>query len=129
MSATIIPHNTTVVLSTYRNLLRATRIAFQDKQTGDDSTLQTSRKFARDSFDKNRRFKAGSIEAEKAVEHAQGVAQILRENVVQGSTDKEESSTYKLNIHQYTEKGDNESVKQFKGTTKSFAEVKRCSLI
>ncbi|KAI4834013.1 hypothetical protein E4T44_09095 [Aureobasidium sp. EXF-8845] len=125
MSATIIPHNTTVVLSTYRNLLRATRIAFQ----GDDSTLQTSRKFARDSFDKNRRFKAGSIEAEKAVEHAQGVAQILRENVVQGSTDKEESSTYKLNIHQYTEKGDNESVKQFKGTTKSFAEVKRCSLI
>ncbi|KAI4803573.1 hypothetical protein E4T44_11402 [Aureobasidium sp. EXF-8845] len=125
MSATIIPHNTTVVLSTYRNLLRATRIAFQ----GDDSTLQTSRKFARDSFDKNRRFKAGSIEAEKAVEHAQGVTQILRENVVQGSTDKEESSTYKLNIHQYTEKGDNESIKQFKGTTKSFAEVKRCSLI
>jgi len=125
MSSTIIPHNTTVVLSTYRNLLRATRIAFQ----GDDSTLQTSRKFARDSFDKNRRFKAGSIEAEKAVEHAQGVAQILRENVVQGATDKEESKTYKLNIHQYTEKGDNESIKQFKGTTKSFAEVKRCSLI
>ncbi|KAI4765004.1 hypothetical protein E4T52_00215 [Aureobasidium sp. EXF-3400] len=125
MSATIVPHNRTVVLSTYRNLLRATRIAFQ----GDDGTLQNSRKFARDSFDQNRRFKAGSIEAEKAVEHAQGVAQILRENVVQGSTDKEASSTYKLNIHQYTEKGDNESVKQFKGTTKSFAEVKRCSLI
>jgi complex III assembly factor LYRM7 len=121
------------------------------EQTGDDSTLQNSRKFARDSFDKNRRFKAGSIEAEKAVEHAQGVAQILRENVVQGATDKEASSTYsesrllpplttrgrptdttwrtELNIHQFTEKGDNESVKQFKGTTKSFAEVKRCSLI
>ena len=109
MSSTIIPHNTTVVLSTYRNLLRATRIAFQGNpsppsststiklltdKTGDDSTLQTSRKFARDSFDKNRRFKAGSIEAEKAVEHAQGVAQILRENVVQGATDKEESKTY-----------------------------------
>lgn len=29
MSATIVPHNRTVVLSTYRNLLRATRIAFQ----------------------------------------------------------------------------------------------------
>ena len=68
--------------------------SLRQEQTGDDSTLQNSRKFARDSFDQNRRFKAGSIEAEKAVEHAQGVAQILRENVVQGSTDKEESETY-----------------------------------
>ncbi|KAH0006532.1 hypothetical protein KCU78_g12268, partial [Aureobasidium melanogenum] len=125
MSAQFVTHNKTVVLSTYRNLLRATRIAFQ----GDDSTLYNSRRFARDSFDQNRGIKAGSIEAEKAVEHAQGVAQILRENVVQGATDKEESETYKLRIHDHTEKGDNESVKQFKGTTKSFAEVKRCSLI
>ncbi|KAG9953182.1 hypothetical protein KCU81_g6687, partial [Aureobasidium melanogenum] len=125
MSAQFVPHNKTVVLSTYRNLLRATRIAFQ----GDDSTLYNSRRFARDSFDQNRGIKAGSIEAEKAVEHAQGVAQILRENVVQGATDKEESDTYKLRIHDQTERGDNESVKQFKGTTKSFAEVKRCSLI
>ncbi|KAH0253608.1 hypothetical protein KCU91_g18407, partial [Aureobasidium melanogenum] len=125
MSAQFAPHNKTVVLSTYRNLLRATRIAFQ----GDDSTLYNSRRFARDSFDQNRGIKPGSIEAEKAVEHAQGVAQILRENVVQGATDKEESETYKLRIHDHTEKGDNESVKQFKGTTKSFAEVKRCSLI
>ncbi|KAH0155262.1 hypothetical protein KCU67_g8781, partial [Aureobasidium melanogenum] len=125
MSAQFVTHNKTVVLSTYRNLLRATRIAFQ----GDDSTLYNSRRFARDSFDQNRSIKAGSIEAEEAVEHAQGVAQILRENVVQGATDKEESETYKLRIHDHTEKGDNESVKQFKGTTKSFAEVKRCSLI
>ncbi|KAG9543976.1 hypothetical protein KCU71_g4343, partial [Aureobasidium melanogenum] len=125
MSAQFVTHNKAVVLSTYRNLLRATRIAFQ----GDDSTLYNSRRFARDSFDQNRSIKAGSIEAEKAVEHAQGVAQILRENVVQGATDKEESETYKLRIHDHTEKGDNESVKQFKGTTKSFAEVKRCSLI
>ncbi|CAD0098825.1 unnamed protein product [Aureobasidium mustum] len=125
MSAQLVTHNKTVVLSTYRSLLRATRIAFQ----GDDSTLYNSRRFARDSFDQNRSIKAGSIEAEKAVEHAQGVAQILRENVVQGATDKEESETYKLRIHDHTEKGDNESVKQFKGTTKSFAEVKRCSLI
>ena len=34
-----------------------------------------------------------------------------------------------LRIHEQTERGDNETVKQFKGTTKSFAEVKRCSLI
>ncbi|CAD0052325.1 unnamed protein product [Aureobasidium pullulans] len=102
MSSQIIPHNKTVVLSTYRNLLRATRIAFQ----GDQSTLYNSRRFARDSFDKNRGVKAGSIEAEKAVEHAQGNRELTQ-----------------------TEKGDNESVKQFKGTTKSFAEVKRCSLI
>lgn len=61
---------------------------------GDQSTLYNSRRFARDSFDKNRGVKAGSIEAEKAVEHAQGVAQILRENVVQGATDKEESGAY-----------------------------------
>ncbi|KAI4747930.1 hypothetical protein E4T50_01807 [Aureobasidium sp. EXF-12298] len=138
MSAQLVTHNKTVVLSTYRNLLRATRIAFQGIRPlpptpafdpRDDSTLYNSRRFARDSFDQNRGIKAGSIEAEKAVEHAQGVAQILRENVVQGATDKEESETYKLRIHDHTEKGDNESVKQFKGTTKSFAEVKRCSLI
>jgi complex III assembly factor LYRM7 len=79
------------------------------------------------------------------------VAQILKENVVQGATDKEESGAYsesrkllkstaeirrtdtnhktELRIHEHTELGDNESVKQFKGTTKSFKEVKRCSLI
>ncbi len=39
---------------------------------------------AREGFDKNRGLDFSSNEATKAVEHAEGVAQVLRHNVVQG---------------------------------------------
>ena len=72
--------NRTHVLATYRHLLRATRIAF----TGDTETLTASRRFARTSFDANLRLEVGDVGTAQAIEHAQGVTRILRENVVQG---------------------------------------------
>lgn len=72
--------NRSVILATYRHLIRATGIAFKD----DDTTLKSARKFARDRFRENKSLPAGSPQAAQGVEHAQGVATILRENVVQG---------------------------------------------
>lgn len=52
---------------------------------GDKETLVASRKFARESFNLNKGKASGTIEAEQGIEHAKGVTQILRENVVQGA--------------------------------------------
>ncbi|EME41189.1 hypothetical protein DOTSEDRAFT_73572 [Dothistroma septosporum NZE10] len=110
--------NTTVVLATYRALLRATRIAF----ASDTPTLRASRDFARQQFRENRTLKAGSPEAAQGVEHAQGVTKILRENVVQGKNVGGEK--YKLNIHEHTQRLDNDEAGRLKGTKKSFREIK-----
>lgn len=72
--------NRLAVLASYRHLLRATRIAFAE----DQPTLLASRSYARQQYRDKRRLDTGSTEATQAVEHAQGVTQILRENVVQG---------------------------------------------
>jgi len=105
-------------------------------------TLRASRQFARESFDKNRDSPNGSPEAEAGIDHAKGVAQILRENVVQGSRKKDETSkpmstarhasdrwssltpNAELRIHEHTERGDNETIRKLKGTGKSFAAMK-----
>ena len=136
--------NRFAVLATYRHLLRATRIAFQGtlspllqhthdllsravalthiNPTDDQETLQASRQFAGDSFRQNRLLDSGGSMAAQGVEHAQGVTKILRENVVQGKNVGGEQ--YKLNIHEHTQKLDNDTAGQLKGTTKSFKEVK-----
>ncbi|RMY16994.1 hypothetical protein D0866_13594 [Hortaea werneckii] len=119
-----IAHNRSVVLATYRHLLRATGIAFRGL-LGDNDTLVASRKLAHESFAKNRRLELGGVEAGQGIEHAQGVAQILRENVVQGKNTGGEN--YKLNIHEHTQRLDNETAKQFKGKTKTFKEIKDAS--
>ncbi|RMY65788.1 hypothetical protein D0863_08875 [Hortaea werneckii] len=116
-----IASNRSVVLATYRHLLRATGIAFR----GDNDTLVASRKLAHESFAKNRRLEVGGVEAGQGIEHAQGVAQILRENVVQGKNTGGEN--YKLNIHEHTQRLDNETAKQFKGKPKTFKEIKDAS--
>ncbi|KAK4547583.1 hypothetical protein LTR36_000540 [Oleoguttula mirabilis] len=113
--------NRFAVLATYRHLLRATGIAF----TGDNDTLLASRKLAHESFAKNQRLEPGGVEAGVAVEHAQGVAQILRENVVQGKNTG--GDNYKLNIHEHTQRQDNDTAGRMKGTTKSFKEIKNAS--
>ncbi|GAB7346740.1 hypothetical protein MBLNU459_g1849t1 [Dothideomycetes sp. NU459] len=118
-TAQILKHNREVVLSAYRTVLRSTRIAFQD----DIMTLQSSRQFARSSFDANRKAAPGSVEAEQGIEHALGAAQILRENVVQGAR-ASENEPYKLRIHEQTERGDNETIRKLKGTSKSFASMR-----
>ena len=68
-----------MALSAYRHLLRATRIAFQD----DFHLLHAARTQARTGFDSLRSLDSGSEEATKGIQHAEGVAEILRQNVVQ----------------------------------------------
>ncbi len=67
-------------LSAYRHLLRATRIAFQ----GDYTLLHAARTQARAGFDQLSTLDPSSDEAQKGIAHAEGVASILRHNVVQG---------------------------------------------
>ncbi|KAK9465865.1 mitochondrial zinc maintenance protein 1, mitochondrial [Lipomyces arxii] len=101
------------VLSTYRNLLRATRVAFEN----DTRLLLAARQQARDGFEAGKRELSGNDadleEIDRRLEHAVGVALVLRTNVVQGERTKkdEDEDVYKLRIHKYTEMGDNESVK------------------
>ena len=56
------------------------------------------------------------------MEHAQGVTKILRENVVQGQHMGEEK--YKLNMHEHTQRLDNDTAGNLKGTTKTFKDIK-----
>jgi complex III assembly factor LYRM7 len=69
-----------MALAAYRHLLRATRIAFQ----GDSMLLHSARTQARTGFDKLSSLDPTSEEATKGIGHAEGVAQMLRQNVVQG---------------------------------------------
>lgn len=109
-----------VVLATYRHLLRATGLAFR----GDDRTLTASRATARNEFLANAQLQPGGNEASLCVEKAQGVTKILRENVVQGTLKEGHKETYKLKIHEHTQKLDNETTKLGKGTVKSFKQIK-----
>ncbi|KXL43321.1 hypothetical protein M433DRAFT_25740 [Acidomyces richmondensis BFW] len=118
LSYAAVEANRFIALAAYRHVLRATRIAFH----GDDEVLTSSRILARESFAKGSSLVVGSTAASKAIEHAEGVAQILRENVVQGKNIG--GDLYKLNIHEHTQRLDNETAKQLKGTTKSFKEIK-----
>ena len=70
----------------------------------------------------------GGREAAEAIEHAQGVTKVLRENVVQGKRKEGEAETYKVRIHGETQKFDNEKTKLGKGTVKSFREIKDAQL-
>lgn len=95
-----------MALAAYRHLLRATRIAFQ----GDFPLLHAARTQARQGFDQLRLEDANSEAVQKGIQHAEEVAQILRKNIVQG-VNVEGSDSYKLRIHEDTERGDNQSVK------------------
>jgi len=100
-----------MALAAYRHLLRATRIAF----TGDTHLLHAARIQARDGFNKHRSLEASSKEAADSITHAEGVADVLKHNIVQG---KQVECSYKLrlNIHEHTERGDNDTVKNPLGT-------------
>lgn len=66
---------------------------------GDARTFVAARAEARSQFEKNKHLSADSREAEEAVNHAEGVAQILKANVVQGishgGADEEHYSMWK----------------------------------
>ncbi|KAK9314591.1 mitochondrial zinc maintenance protein 1, mitochondrial [Lipomyces starkeyi] len=119
------------VLSSYRALLRATRNAFD----GDHRVFTAARQQVRQGYETGRNELTSDPkdcdEIDKRLEHASGVALLLRSNIVQGElqpgkTSKENTATvdpgdsvaqsevggvYKLRIHKYTELGDNEAVK------------------
>ncbi|KAI0521742.1 hypothetical protein F5B22DRAFT_643907 [Xylaria bambusicola] len=109
----------TTALPAYRTLLRAARLAFQ----GDGTTLAAARSSIRQGFLANASLEPTSPEYPTAIKHAEEVATILRQNVVQG---KREGETYKLRIHEETERGDNESIK-FAGTNLGASGGKCCS--
>ncbi|KAL5045953.1 mitochondrial zinc maintenance protein 1, mitochondrial [Aspergillus fruticulosus] len=92
-------------LSAYRQLLRATRIAFQN----DTRVLVAARQEARQNFEKHRR---NGIDTPMQINHALEVASILRHNIVQGARDAEdENAKWELRIHDEIERGDNDSIK------------------
>ena len=117
-----------MALAAYRHLLRATRIAFQ----GDFHLLHAARTQARAGFDNLSSLDPSSEEALKGIQHAEGVAEILRHNIVQGKQ-VEGSDVLRmaylysrlvqcatddgtgLNIHKDTERGDNDTVKNPRG--------------
>ncbi|MCJ1243183.1 Mitochondrial zinc maintenance protein 1, mitochondrial [Trapelia coarctata] len=69
-----------MALAAYRHVLRAVRIAFQ----GDHRLLISARNQARSSFALYTSLLPSSPEAAAQIAHAEDVARILRENVVQG---------------------------------------------
>ncbi|KAL3474253.1 hypothetical protein BJX99DRAFT_181938 [Aspergillus californicus] len=92
-------------LGAYRQILRATRIAFQN----DSRVLLAARQEARQNFEKHRRF---GIDTPMQINHAVEVADILRHNIVQGARDAaDESAKWELRIHEGIERGDNDSIK------------------
>ncbi|KAH6884069.1 hypothetical protein B0T10DRAFT_564655 [Thelonectria olida] len=94
-----------LALSAYRSLWRSARIAFQ----GDALILAAAQLQIRNEFRQKASLDDAGIPA--AIQHAQEVARVLRENVVQGKQSAESQDTYKLRIHEHTERGDNESIK------------------
>jgi complex III assembly factor LYRM7 len=103
-----------MALVAYRTLLRSSRIAFQGMGVihyhvrfrsalilafiGDIKTLTAARRAARDGFERGRHLPLGSEEASKQIHHAQDVAKILRENVLQGAAIDGDNKFSKINL-------------------------------
>ncbi|KAG8160835.1 hypothetical protein KVR01_009099 [Diaporthe batatas] len=108
-------------LQAYRSLLRATRLTFQ----GDERLLAGARDQIRAGFREKASLSPSDPAVAPAVEHAQQVAALLRENVVQGKN--EGDGRYKLRIHEHTERGDNDTIKTAAGQTVKVGGVGCCS--
>lgn len=94
---------------------------------GDNFVLKSARAKIREGLLSNRDL-ADKMEVEKKVAELNEVAQFLVKNIVQG--EKEEGKDrYLLKIHDKTELGSNETIKQSKANLGSLAgaKVKRCS--
>ncbi|KAH6973203.1 hypothetical protein BKA56DRAFT_593486 [Ilyonectria sp. MPI-CAGE-AT-0026] len=96
-----------MALSAYRNLMRSARIAFQ----GDAPILAAAQVQIRNEFRQKASLDPADASVPAAIQHAEQVAKVLRENVVQGKKIEEGQDKYKLRIHEHTERGDNESIK------------------
>ncbi|KAI1945768.1 Mitochondrial zinc maintenance protein 1, mitochondrial [Ophidiomyces ophidiicola] len=97
-------------LSAYRQLLRATRIAFE----GDYRVLHAARAEARKQFDDSRK---PGVDTPMKIQYALETAQILKTNLVQGQRMEsrnelgETIDSYSLRIHEHIERGDNDTIK------------------
>ncbi|KAL2757859.1 hypothetical protein ACRALDRAFT_2099954 [Sodiomyces alcalophilus JCM 7366] len=101
-----------MALAAYRNVMRAARVAFQ----GDDRVLLAARQQIRNGFREKAQLAPTDPAIQPAIQQANEVATVLRQNVVQGKRLADE--TYRLRIHKDTERGDNDSIKKAgKGTT------------
>ncbi|CAH2353599.1 mitochondrial zinc maintenance protein 1, mitochondrial [[Candida] railenensis] len=109
-------------LSAYKNLLKATKVSFKN----DAEVLFAARSKIRSDFLQEREL--DSKIAQEKIDHANAVAKFLVANVVQGI--QKEEGKYLLDIHEQTELGDNETIKQKKSEMGSLAgakATKRCS--
>ncbi|POR34334.1 Mitochondrial zinc maintenance protein 1, mitochondrial [Tolypocladium paradoxum] len=79
-----------MALVAYRNLMRAARIAFQ----GDAPVLAAAQVQIRHEFRQKSSLESSSADSEAAIQHAEDVARILRENVVQGRRAEGQRDTY-----------------------------------
>ncbi|KAF4953673.1 hypothetical protein FSARC_12334 [Fusarium sarcochroum] len=96
---------TAPALNAYRHLMRAARIAFQ----GDAPILSAAQLQIRNEF--RQKASIDVSDAPAAIKHAEDVAKVLRQNVVQGQRIEEGKDSFKLRIHDEIERGDNESIK------------------
>ncbi|CAK7913318.1 mitochondrial zinc maintenance protein 1, mitochondrial [[Candida] anglica] len=109
-------------LSAYRTALRATRVAFKN----DAEVLLASRAKIKQGFFED--LEQGSQTVQEKIDNLNSVSKFLVQNIVQG--EKKEDGQYFLNIHDKTELGDNETIKQKKADMGSLAgakATKRCS--
>jgi len=110
-----------MALAAYRHLLRSVRIAFQ----GDIPVLHAARSTIRENFRKNSSLDPVDPAYAPAIAHAEEVAKLLRENIVQGQKVEGEEK-YKLRIHEHTERGDNDTIKMPDGKIVTI-DGKKCS--
>lgn len=134
-------------LQAYRSLLRATRLTFQ----GDERLLAGARDQIRTGFREKASLSPSDPAVAPAVEHAQQVAAMLRENVVQGKNEgdgryskspwapslvmgdlgskpcADANCLTELRIHEHTERGDNDTIKTAAGQTVKVGGVGCCS--
>ncbi|KAH8154734.1 uncharacterized protein LAJ45_01265 [Morchella importuna] len=99
-----------MALAAYRHLIRAARTAFE----GDTFVLTAAKTEARRGFEANRALPRDSDDTRSLVSNAEEVATMLKRNVVQGRLNGD--GRYELRIHDGIERGDNESIKQARGT-------------
>lgn len=92
-------------IQAYRSALRATRVAFN----GDAFMISSSRQKIREGFEANKGLSLKE-EIDKAVEDLNSIAEFLIKNVVQA--EKQPNERYLLKIHDKTELGRNETIKQ-----------------
>ncbi|KAK8073991.1 mitochondrial zinc maintenance protein 1- mitochondrial [Apiospora phragmitis] len=106
-------------IAAYRNLWRSARIAFQ----GDQPILEAAQNQIRTGFRNQAHLKPSDPKFAEEIRHAEDVATILKQNVVQGK----EKATLTLRIHEHVERGDNDTVKVAGGKTVKVTPGKTCS--